>query len=821
MLKSYSFLHLVRVLPQAAVLTFAEMMGALFSRRWRDAKDIPSAWWWNVRHARELRTLRQATQKARAIPDADVRRLQVRGSVRLTSFLQGRLHAEDRAEALVQASHRIAGSMERGPAQIAAAVLAVLALAIVAGSRELFSGRLPAVGDFAPFPAATDLLAHWVSGWRATGLGSPGPAPTAFGLLGLGGLALLGKVALLQKLLVLGVWPVAAWGVWRLTGPFGALLARLSAVVAYLAVPLAYNALARGQWGGLLAWAAFPWLLAMVGRLSGLAPFGHPGAPDESGPLPAVRARTELLKLALVVALAAALAPSIAVVLPVAALGLLLGSLLAGQVAGAVRALGAALLASTVAAVLHAPWSVDLVTGGWGTVVGVAPDPAQAAGFATLMRFDIGPIGGAPLGWAFLVAAALPLAIGRGWRYAWAVRCWTMALTCIVAAWAGGRGWLPLRFETPDVLLAPAALGFALAAALGAAAFELDLPGYRFGWRQLASLAAGGALVAGALPVIAGAAGGRWGLSGEDVARSVAWMGPEAADGAFRVLWVGDPQALPLDSWRIEDGLAYATSRNGAPTAVDLLPGAPSGATEQVSRALALAARGDTARLGRLLAPMAIRYIVVPVELATGRTPVDDESGRAGPPGGGGGALAAGAAGAGVAGAKRPSYPAPRELGQALVSQIDLRLLPSDPGVAVYENTSWGPARALLPDRLTGPIPTSLGAGVDLAGSVPVLPGDGPTKFTGPIPSAGTVLLAEAPSPNWRLAVGGGAAPRQDAYGVANAYRPDQAGDGTLRYRTPVLRYGLLLLQLALWVLAVRLLRSSRRRARAFEAGAG
>ena len=785
MLKSYSFLHLLRVIPQALVLMVFEMFVALFGRRWREVKDGPSAWWWNFRTGGELRALRKATQKARAVPDSDVRRLQVRGSVRFTSFLQRRLHAEDRAEAIVQAGQRLAGSMERGPGQVAAAVLAVLVLAILVGSRHLFSGRLPAVGEFAPFPRSTTLLAHWIGGWRTTGMGSSAPAPTAFGLLGLSGLLLLGKVALLQKLLVLGTWPVAGWGVWRLSRPFGSLMARLVAVIAYLAVPLSYDAVARGRWGGLLAWAAFPWLLAMVARSSGLAPFGSRGDPDDAGPVTAARSRTELLKLALLVAVVGALVPSIAVVLVVAAVGLVLGSLLAGRVTGALRALLAVVSASAIALVLHFPWSLDFFSGsGWASVAGVAPDPARAPGLGALLRFELGHLGGAPLGWAFLVAAALPLAIGRSWRFAWAVRCWIMALTCVLVAWAGGRGWLPFRLETADVLLVPAALGLAVAAAMGAAAFDLDLPGYRFGWRQLASFVAGGALVAGVLPIIVGAGSGQWNATSEEVTRSVAWMTPEARNGAFRVLWVGDPQALPLDGWRIADGLAYATSRDGAPTVVDLMPGANSAATRTIARALELAERGDTARLGRLLAPMAIRYIVVPVDLATGRT-------------------AAGDAGA---------YPVPDDLSRAFVSQVDLRLLPSDPGVAIYENASWGPARALLPDRLNGPIPTTLGAGADLTGSTPVLAGGGPIGFSGALPREGTVLLSETPSPGWKLSVGGQSAPRQAAYGVANAYRPDQAGKASLRYRTPLLHYGLLLLQLLLWGLAIRTLRRFRRR---------
>jgi hypothetical protein len=353
---------------------------------------------------------------------------------------------------------------------------------------------------------------------------------------------------------------------------------------------------------------------------------------------------------------------------------------------------------------------------------------------------------------------------------------------CVLVAWAGGRGWLPLRLETPDALLAPAALGLALAAALGAAAFDVDLPGYRFGWRQVASLAAGAGIAAGVLPVLGGVPDGQWSLTNEEVARSLAWLGPQARQGSFRVLWVGNPAALPLDSWRMGEGLAFATSRDGTPEATDLLPGSASGATRSIGSAIEVAERGDTARLGRLLAPMAIRYIVVPVELATGRS----NPGR---------------------------YPAPPQLTRALVSQIDLRLLPSDPGVAVYENTSWGPGREVLPGRLAGPVPAQLGAGADLSGGTPVLPGRGPTEFRGAIPNDNTVFVAEAPSSRWALSVGGSKAVRQTAFGVANAYRTGGAGHGVLRYHTPLVRYALLLLQLVLWVVAVRALLRLRRRA--------
>jgi hypothetical protein len=469
----------------------------------------------------------------------------------------------------------------------------------------------------------------------------------------------------------------------------------------------------------------------------------------------------------------------------VAAVGLLLGSLVAGKSGSTSTAFLGALGAVGVALVLLVPWSLELLLpGGWSTVTGVPRLPAVQPGLGQLLRFQIGPMGAAPLGWALLVVAAVPLVLGRDWRLAWAVRLWMVALTCVGVAWAGGQGWVPLQFQAPDVLLAFAATALAGAVALGAVAFETDLRGQRFGWRQALSVAAGATVAAITLPVLGGAADGKWNMPSTDLARSVAWMEPEAGASAFRVLWLGDPEVLPLDSWQFQEGVGYATSRNGAPDAADLLPGAPSSATETIADVLRVAQNGGTARLGRLLAPMAVRYIVVPTQTAPG--------------------------------ASAPARPGiPPGLTTALGSQLDLRLLPADASLAVYENTAWGPGRALVPGSVTeapGGVPDTLGGGADLAGGQAILPGDGPVRFGGPVPEAGTVLLAETPSSQWSLSVGGRGADRATAFGVANRFDVQRPGDGRLRFKTPVLRYLLVLVQLALWVGLLRYLVTTRTR---------
>src|SRR5690606_35192480 len=144
--------------------------------------------------------------------------------------------------------------------------------------------------------------------------------------------------------------------------------------------------------------------------------------------------------------------------------------------------------------------SLVLDGGGWEAVVGARDGTGRS--FGELLRFQTGPFGDTPLVWAFLVAAALPLVVGRGWRLAWGVRAWFVAL----AAWAmvavAEGGHLPVALPPPEVVLVPAAAALALATALGMAAFEVDLRHYRFGWRQGASLIAAGAVAVGAATLV-------------------------------------------------------------------------------------------------------------------------------------------------------------------------------------------------------------------------------------------------------------------------------------------------------------------------------
>ena len=663
-LKNYSTFHLVRVLPQVALLAAAELLYGLLTGRVATSRAIVDAWRWNLAARKEVRAARKHVKRTRLLPDSEVRRLQARGSARMTAFVRGQLASDGRLR-------RRAPHLRRAPSTVAVAendglrlpliVVGVLAVVLLFGSRDLLGGRLAAVGEITPFPDGPwTLVRSFLSGWRTAGLGSEAPAPTAFALVGLLGTVLLGAMGVAQKLLVLGMVPLGLVGVFRLAKPLDSRRARLAAVVVYAAVPLPYNAVARGQWSGLLLYGTLPWVLARLLRATGIEPFGT--AADRDGAL-----RRDLVPLGVGLAVLTALVPSAPLVV------LLVAAVVAGF--AGVRPLGVALASVGVALLLLFPWSLDFALPGttWASIVGVDVGPDPELGLGALLRFETGPLGAPPLGWAFLVAAAFPLVLGRGWRLQWAARAWALALVCWGLTWAAGRDWVPVALPPAHQLLTPAALALALCAALGMAAFEVDLPRYRFGWRQGASLAAAAAALIGALPIVAAASDGRWHQPPSDFDGLLSWMAEQRAEGEgdFRVLWLGDPEALPVAGWQLREGLAYATSQNGTPQLVDKWPSASPGPAESVADAVDLALGGETTKLGSLLAPGAVRYLVVPSRAA----PVRDRM--------------------------RP-LPPPVGVVPALDAQLDLRQLESDESVRVYENAAWATAAPV--DRGTSPL---------------------------------------------------------------------------------------------------------------------
>ncbi|MPY96358.1 MAG: glycosyltransferase, partial [Acidimicrobiia bacterium] len=542
-LGNYGLFYLLAILPQQVVLSLVEILVATVTGRWRNVADVVGAYLWNLRRLRSLLRKRRRNARVRQVTDLQLRRMQVRGSARATTFIRHQWSG-DRGEgpALARSSRQFVLAMRSSKAQQNAVVVGVLVAIVAFGSRHLLTQRLPVVGELAALPGSgRDLLGEWLSGWRPVGLGAQASPPTGLALFGLVETVLLGRANLVRSLLFVGLLPLGGLGMWRLLSPASARSrAAVAGLVAYLANPLPYSAIAAASWRGLAVYAACPWVLRRLALSAGVEPFVTPAS------VPRRPAWSATIGLGVVVGVLAMAYPAAPVLVLGIAVALALGSLLAGRREGSLRLVAVGLGAAAIGAVLHFPWLLggldnndpDLSFGGR-----LAAEGGYSLGDA--LRFTAGDAIRSPLSWGVFLAALLPLAIGRGWRLAWAVRAWTVAAAPWLLLALVRAEIFELRLPPAQVLLAPAAVGLALATGMGVLAFERDLPGYGFGWRQLVSMLSGVALALATLPVLAASFDGRWELPRGGYDRALRFQVDEAADlGEFRVLWIGDPAVL-------------------------------------------------------------------------------------------------------------------------------------------------------------------------------------------------------------------------------------------------------------------------------------
>jgi GT2 family glycosyltransferase len=701
LLTCYSTVRLVRLAPMLVAYLLGEVVFELLRGHAGQAGATLRAAWRGATGGTSLKKDRHAVQRVRTARDGDIARLQARGNVRLRGFLRtlvedGPLPGvpvpldDEEAEAAAtrhawedpassdgaamvpvtqvrrrgqrlsaEATASLTSSIGRGSWRLPVGFGLAILLVLLIGSRSLLGKELPGITQMPT--SAGGIGAWWHAWWSNVSDGGTGGAvfgAPGLALVALGGSILFGAAGTLQHVLTLGPLVVGPIGAYRAARWWGSLRGRVVALVFYAVVPLPYDALAAGHWPGLIAYAAAPWTLSILIRLSSLVPLPPSLTPRLTG---------RIAGLGLLTALVAAVAPAWLYVVLTTGAALFVGSLLVGRPQAATRLLTVPIAGAAVAVVLLLPWSSSALGDGAATF-GPSVGGADRLGFGRILAFHTGPVSAGPLGWGLLIAAALPLVIGGSWRLAWAARLWFVALATFAVTWAGLRGWIPV--PDPEVVLAAGAAALACAAALGAVAFELDLPGYSFGWRQAASAAAAAALLVGSVPVLVATAGGRWKLPTADAAGTLD-LAPPRAGGHFRVLWVGAPSALPLAARTYTTGFGYATSVDGPPQLPLLWATTQAGDSHVLADDLRLATERRTTTLGQLLAPLGVRYIVVPNQTA--------------PSGTGGSAV-----------------PTPPGVLAGLALQTDLLPQSTDPSYSVYLNAAMRTSSGLRPVHASG-----------------------------------------------------------------------------------------------------------------------
>jgi GT2 family glycosyltransferase len=782
-LSSYSFATLLWLVPFALAVTLFESVVFSVTRRRREAFAEVAAWWWSLLHFGRLRAARHRAQVHRTVRDRELAELQVGPSTRLRTFLTHH-RADERVESM--------GDVLRGWGDTLAdglrnpAVLAFLAFLVVLGfgSRDLIAHGVPAVGQLPRWTGVSELFSAYGSAWRYTGLGSATSGPPLLVLASGLGTILFGAVGLARTVVVVGAFPIGAIGAYRLARAQRATLGpALVTAIAYAANPIARNAVASGRFGPLVFFALAPFLLRLLVRT---ARFDRPVPEDvepaddaaAEGPVRKLRGRRPLLGLVALTAITTACYPLAAPLLVVAAIAMFVGSLLTRGVVASTRAVAAAVLAGATALLLLFPWSLNVKDASDDPAAfGVAFHPHLS--LSEVLRFHTGPSGGGIAMWGLFATAAFALVVAAGPRFAWAARAWMLAAAGFAMVYLPSRLASGHAVPAPEGPLTLAALGLALAAGIGIGAFADELRRAKFGWRQVAALAAGAGIVLVGVGFTADAVDGRWHAPSDDWPHHLAFTSDQLYQGTFRILWLGRADVLPLDPFDYDTDISYVLTRNGPGDLRELIRAPEQGADAVVRDAITLTVGRRTNRLGRLLAPMGVRYVAVPS--TTG-------------PGG-------------------PADPPPATVAAGLAEQLDLARLNAPSGLVLYENTAWVPERAEIRGAAADRVPTGavdpsrsalqtdLSAAAVPLGRAPVAPG--------------TALLGQAHDGDWKATAGGHSLGHDRAFGWANSFTVPQRSSVSLTFDGQSAHDLLLLAGAAPWLVLLALWWLGRRRDRA------
>jgi GT2 family glycosyltransferase len=760
LLTSYSLGTLLWLIPFGFVVAIIEAAGDLVTGHPRRARAGITAWFNNVFHFRRLRASRRRAQAARHVHDRDLRELQVGTGTRLTAWFNHHVHNEGRLRSIGAASRSAVDSVSdgvRAPATIAFMVFLAL---VLFGSRSLIAHSVPAIGTFGTWPGIGDLFNAFGSAWRYTGLGSASAAPPALALMGGLGTALFGAVSLARTLVVVLAIPVGAFGAYRLGNRIiGIRGPALAAGLAYGINPAPRNAISEGRLGPLVLFALLPFLLNATIRIAGR---DRDTGADPASP----RRRGRLLRLSVLAALLGAWFPVGLGLFVLAAFALVLAIPIAGGIRLAFRALGLAIVSSLLGIVLLFPWPLAYARKDFDSASLGFTFRTPNLDLDNILRFHSGAQGAGWAMWGLLVAAAVPLFTATGPRLAWAARGWMLALLGWGAVWVPARFFPDISVPAPEAGLTVAALGIAIALGIGVSVLVDGIRTFRFGWRQPAAILGGVALLLPVLGFTADTFNGRWRAPEDDWTQTLAFTQSLASRGQFRMLWVGNPTVLPLDPVVLDDGTGYTLTRNGPGNVTEQWRAPQHSADKLVDQAIELSVAGLTNRLGRMLAPMGVRYVVLPSTQGTG------------------------------GGANAPPSPALRT---ALSAQLDLARLRSEPGFVLYENLAWIPLRAVVPVEQAGDVPvnsadpTRAAVGVELAAK---------PAGSGRVP-AGTVLWAEAFDSHWTASSGGSDLRHVEAFGWSNGYRLTKAGSVDIAYTGQWQRWALLGGSLVIWLFVI------------------
>ena len=706
---------------------------------------------------------RRQVRPLRRVAASEIAKLQVKGSARLTRFIRHRRALASREIAsLVQTKKRWRQSSTR----TAGTVLLAVTILILVGSREIITDSSRVIGEMLPFEngsvSTSSVFTNFLSGWWSSGFGEASANPTGLGLIALASYFLFGNLALLQTLMIVGSLFVGLIGMWRLCGAFANTRVRLGAAVVYAALPLSYDAIARGRFSALICIAAAPWLFDILNRF-------HDGK-DQS----LVR-KTQLVSgLLLILGLVFAFTPSIAILFLVITGLWVFASFLGGVSATKLFSVLLVGLTGLIGSLfINLPWSMHFVSSSWWHLLaGDQGVTDRKIGLISLARLDFGNTRGGFLVVAIYFCVFCALVVADGWRRLWAIRSSVLVVFGLLLVVLDDRGRLPFALPEPAVMLAIVACGLALAVATCLSVFAETNLTRASDWRRSLSLLVPLAIAMMIAPTLLSVTDGRWNQPETLVPQLLEQLPDNPKEGNYRTLYVGERDLLPVATNSVNSEISYGVADDGAVNFSSNWAPQETSMNLVAQRALKSLIADDTVRVGRLISPLAIRFIVVPL-----------------------GDLPSSAA---------------LSLVESLSNQLDLRRTYFARNLVIFEDVTWLPIISVLDEvssvasqqvsdfSLTSQELKSQSA--LLIDKNSVADKKVRAKFAG-----GTVHVAVPFDSRWRLIVDDAQLAPRVAFGSSTAFDAPIAGILSLQYQTSPLRYFYLVVQAIVWLCLIML----------------
>ena len=801
-LASWSLPSLAIVIPLLIAFEAAEVAIAAAGRDSDRVGAVVESWRFALRHRAEIRRQRELTHRLRALSDSGIRLLQVAGASRAQTFVQNLFYEGiDKARGtlppeLLEDHHvsiHFSTSREQvfsenedfdevenlEPLNVSVRTLGtgfrtqftIVCMAFVLwllGARNLIAAHLPTIGRLMPLDSWWENWRHFFASWSPNGVGTGVPGMPGYGFLAAAGTLVGGRMGILPRLVLLLAVPLGAYGVGRLLRDVMSNRARMVAALTYMALPVGVNLVQQGRLDLLVTFAGLPFLLRRLFALLNVPRFRAYDyeSPRHFGSRLWGRTRAgQVAKAVMLTSILTAFSPVTLIMVIVVVGALSLNSRLSGasQLERPWRTTGQICLGVVT---LLLPMACDVVLAGRRgiEIFGLPLASWSGADFSHIVRLSDGVFGQGPLSWAAPLAALGALALARNERRTmagqWVILLGLTVLLCSLVA----RNVTATFAPDIDGLMIMGSIALAALVGVTVASLEDDLRDREFGWPHFVAAVCTVAVVAAPLQIVTHATDGRYGLPQTSAADALSAYTPSTA-GGFRVLWLGDPRAMPLSGWSVSPGLAAATSTNGGPDGSVLFSPPASGASDVLLKTVQLIANRGTTHAGRLLAPAGVSEIVV---LTASVPPL-----------------------AGLQSAV--TLPPPAALLDGLDRQIDLALVAKSSGLLIYANRRFHGIVAQRPDGLASSVTAS-----DAASATdwqPVLDGE---TLSGNV-AAGTVIAGFAPSNAFSLEVDGRPVTRRTVLGWAAGY-DTPAGNATIVLHQFPLNGLLALFTIFLWL---------------------